>query len=82
MKEDQIIEILLIIQILGIIKEKIKVDTKQTEDLFGFDFQIDGKSVTPNEINKILKESTDLEERLKAWEASKEVGKTLKTTET
>ena len=61
-----------------IVKKKIQADTEQTEKLFGFDFKIDGKSVTPNQIDKILKESTNLKEREKAWNASKEVGKTLK----
>src|SRR5436190_2607335 len=46
--------------------------------MYRFKFQIDGKEVTPNDINKILSESKDLNERLKAWEASKEVGKALK----
>ncbi len=62
----------------SVVKEKIKADTKQTKDLFGFDFQIDGKPVSTNDIDKILDESSDLTERLKAWEASKEVGKGLK----
>lgn len=61
-----------------VVKQKIKASTKQTEDLFGFDFQIDGKSVTTNEIDAILKTSTDLNKRLEAWRASKEVGKVLK----
>ncbi|HNP18408.1 MAG TPA: M2 family metallopeptidase [Fulvivirga sp.] len=61
-----------------IVKERIKAETAQTEKLFGFDFQIDGKSVSTNDIDKILNEETDLTKRRKAWEASKEVGKTLK----
>ncbi len=61
-----------------IVKEKIKADTKQTELLYGFDFKIDGKSVTPNEIDDLLNTLTDYDERLKVWEASKEVGVVLK----
>ena len=61
-----------------IVKKKIAADTKQTEDLFGYDFQLDGKSVTTNDLDAILKTSSQLDERLKAWEASKEVGKGLK----
>ena len=30
-----------------IVKEKIAADTKQTELLYGFDFRLDGKSITP-----------------------------------
>jgi peptidyl-dipeptidase A len=61
-----------------LVKERITAETKQTEKLFGFDFKIDGKSVTTNAIDKILKESNDLTERRKAWESSKEVGVGLK----
>ena len=60
------------------VKARIKAETKQTGDLFGFDFKIDGQSVSTNEIDRRLIESTDMNERLKAWEASKEVGKALK----
>ena len=61
-----------------LVKERIAAETKQTEMLFGFQTTINGEKVSGNDINKILKESTDLEERLQAWNASKEVGKTLK----
>ena len=62
-----------------IVEERIKAETAQTEKMYGYKFSIDGKEVTPNEINKILNESKDLAERQKAWEASKAVGKELKT---
>lgn len=61
-----------------LVAKKIAAETEQTRNLFGFDFQINGKSVSTNDIDKILKESNDLDQRLEAWEASKEVGKTLK----
>lgn len=61
-----------------IVKARIAAEAAQTEKLFGFNFQIDGKAVTTNGIDNILKTSNDLNERLRAWEASKEVGKTLK----
>ena len=61
-----------------VIQQKIEAETEQTRNLFGFDFQIDGESVSTNDIDNILKKSDDLDERLKAWESSKEVGKTLK----
>ncbi|MGH7452568.1 MAG: M2 family metallopeptidase [bacterium] len=61
-----------------LVKARIKAETEQTEKLFGFDFKIDGKSVTTNAIDEILKKETDLSGRLKVWEASKEVGKVLK----
>ena len=61
-----------------IVKARIAAEAAQTEKLFGFNFQIAGKAVTTNEIDNILKTSNDLNERLRAWEASKDVGKTLK----
>ncbi len=61
-----------------LVKERIAAETAQTEKLYGFDFKIDGKSVTPNQIDDILRTSNDAAERRKAWEASKEVGKVLK----
>ncbi len=61
-----------------VVKDLIKSGTAQTEKMYGFKFTIDGKEVTPNDINKILSESKDLNERLKAWQASKEVGVALK----
>lgn len=61
-----------------VVKERIKAETSQTEKLFGFDFKIDGKSVTTNDIDEILKSETNLDKRLVAWQESKEVGKILK----
>ncbi|KAA3650198.1 MAG: peptidase [Bacteroidetes bacterium] len=62
-----------------LVKERIAAETKQTELLFGFETTIDGKPASGNDINAILKDSKNLNDRLKAWEASKEVGKTLKS---
>ncbi len=61
-----------------LVKERIKAETNQTQALFGYDFKLNGKSVTTNEIDDILKEEDDLGKRLAAWEASKEVGVELK----
>jgi len=61
-----------------LVKSRIKAETAQTEKLFGFDFKIDGKSVTTNAIDDILKKENNVAQRQKAWEASKEVGKVLK----
>ncbi|OFY85577.1 MAG: peptidase [Bacteroidetes bacterium RIFCSPLOWO2_12_FULL_35_15] len=61
-----------------VVKARIKAETKQNQDLFGFDFRIDGKSVSTNDIDGILADETNMSKRLKAWEASKEVGKGLK----
>ena len=61
-----------------IVKEKIEADIKQTELLYGFDYKIDGKSVSTNEIDVKLKTENNVKERLKVWEASKDVGIGLK----
>lgn len=61
-----------------IVKARIKAETEQNQKLFGYDFKINGDPVTTNDIDRILKEESNLAMRLKAWEASKEVGKELK----
>ena len=61
-----------------LVKEKIKASIAQTEKLFGYSFTLNEKPVTTNEIDEILRKENDLNTRLKAWEASKEVGKELK----
>jgi peptidyl-dipeptidase A len=61
-----------------IVKARIKAETIQNEKLYGFDFKIDGESVTTNDIDEILKTETDLDRRLAAWRSSKEVGRGLK----
>jgi peptidyl-dipeptidase A len=61
-----------------VVDETIKVNTEQVEKLFGFTFKVEEKELTPNEIDALLIESTDLKERRRVWESSKEVGKVLK----
>ncbi len=62
----------------SLVKERIKAETAQTEQLFGFDFKLRGKPVTTNDLDDILKAETNIEKRLAAWQESKEVGKVLK----
>lgn len=64
--------------VADVVKERIRAENAQTEKLFGFDFKVDGRSVSANDIDKALREETDLAKRLKVWEASKEVGIGLK----
>ncbi len=64
--------------VADLVKERIKAETDQVEKLYGYDFQLDGKSVTTNDLDKILREENDVAKRLAAWRASKEVGKGLK----
>ncbi len=60
------------------VKARIKAETDQTAKLYGFNYAIDGKPVTTNNIDSILRVETDINKRLKAWNTSKEVGKNLK----
>jgi peptidyl-dipeptidase A len=56
----------------------VEANAKQNEALYSFDFEVEGRKVTPNEISRMLVEETDVAERLKVWNASKEIGKGLK----
>lgn len=60
------------------VKQLISASAAQTQILYGFDFKIKGKSVSKNDINNILTSDASLQEKLDAWNASKEVGKELK----
>lgn len=64
--------------IADVVKQRIKAESEQTQKLFGFQYSINGKKVSTNEIDDILKNEKDLNKRLQAWEASKAVGTTLK----
>jgi peptidyl-dipeptidase A len=64
--------------VADVVKERIDAQTQQTEKLYGFTYKVDGKEVSPNDIDRLLRESTDIKQRLKVWNASKEVGKELK----
>jgi peptidyl-dipeptidase A len=61
------------------VKERIKAETDQIAKLYGFNYIIDGKPVTTNNIDSILRVETNVAKRLSAWNTSKEVGRNLKT---
>lgn len=61
-----------------LVKRRIAAETAQVETLFGFDFKLDGKSLSANDIDNQLADSVDPRQRQRLWEASKEVGKVLK----
>jgi len=60
------------------VKLRISAETEQTRALFGFDFKLNGKSVSTNQIDSILNKSDNIQDRLEAWQTSKEVGRVLK----
>jgi peptidyl-dipeptidase A len=66
------------VAVSDLVKKRIKVETEAVEKLYGYDFQIDGTSVTTNQIDDILRGETDLDKRLAAWETSKGVGRNLR----
>jgi peptidyl-dipeptidase A len=61
-----------------VVRRRIAAEAAQTEDMYGFEFRLRGRPITPNEIARLLRESTDLRQRLAVWEASKAVGPVLK----
>ncbi len=61
-----------------LVKQRIAAETAQKEKLDGFRFQLDGKPLTPNEIDTGLKNETNLDQRKRIWEASKEIGAVLR----
>jgi peptidyl-dipeptidase A len=64
--------------VADLVKKRIKAENDQVQRLYGFQYMIGDKKVSANDIDDMLKNETDVSKRLAAWEASKEVGKTLK----
>ncbi len=62
-----------------VVKARIKAENDQTRQLYGYQYMLNGKKISTNYIDSVLKKENDINNRLAAWEASKEVGKTLKT---
>ncbi|MCI5056171.1 MAG: M2 family metallopeptidase [Flavobacteriales bacterium] len=61
-----------------VVDQLIKANNAQTESLYGYSFMLDGKEISPNQIDSILDGSNDLKQRLAVWKSSKDVGKGLK----
>lgn len=62
-----------------LIDEKIAAEASQTKKLYGYKYKLKGKEISTNDIDKILAGNAKLPQKLDAWNASKEIGKTLKT---
>ncbi len=58
-----------------LIEEIIKLSTKVEEKFATFRAKLDGHSITDNEIDDLLKDSTDNAELETVWKASKSIGK-------
>lgn len=59
-------------------RERIAAETLQASLLNGYTWKVDGKPITANDIDGVLATSSDLAQRRKVWEASKENGAILK----
>ncbi|MBC6698616.1 M2 family metallopeptidase [Hymenobacter sp. BT190] len=64
--------------IADVVKRRIKAEAAQTEKLYGFDYKYAGKSVTTNDLDELLRKEKNPLKRQQIWEASKEIGPTLK----
>lgn len=61
-----------------IVDKRIAAENEQSSRLYGYKFTVDGKAINTSYVDSVLTSSNNLVERLKVWEASKEVGKGLK----
>jgi peptidyl-dipeptidase A len=61
-----------------LVKARIEAETQQASILNGFEFKLNGKPITVNEIDNQLSTNRNLTERKAIWEASKESGVALK----
>ncbi|MEY2504693.1 MAG: peptidyl-dipeptidase, partial [Verrucomicrobiota bacterium] len=61
-----------------LVAKRVAAETKQSSILNSFEFKLNGKTVTANDIDNLLEKSTDLAERKAVWEASKQSGPALK----
>lgn len=62
----------------GLVAARIEAETKQASTLNSFEFRLQDKPITPNQIDTILQTSTNLAERRAVWETSKQSGPALK----
>lgn len=62
-----------------VVGKRIKAENLQMEKLYGFTYLVDSIPVTTGDIDESLRTLNVPSERLKWWEASKEVGKELNT---
>src|SRR6476659_9251316 len=61
-----------------LVTKRVEAETKQASILNSFEFKLNGKTITANDIDNRLEKSTDLAERKAVWEASKQSGPALK----
>ncbi|MGK2961037.1 MAG: M2 family metallopeptidase [Gemmatimonadaceae bacterium] len=64
--------------VADVVRRRIAADAAQNEKLYGYRFTVAGREVTPNQIDSVLRNSSDIADRRAYWEASKAIGPTLK----
>ncbi|MEP7071924.1 MAG: M2 family metallopeptidase [Verrucomicrobiota bacterium] len=62
-----------------LVAQRVEAETKQASLLNSFEFKMNGRAITANQIDDILQKSGDLTERKAAWETSKQSGPALKS---
>jgi len=62
----------------ALVAQRIAAEAAQTEKLYGYQFTLRGKPITANAIDDSLRTIRALPARLTVWQASKEIGPTLK----
>ncbi|KTD13647.1 zinc-dependent metallopeptidase [Legionella gratiana] len=65
-------------EVADLVKKRIKAEVEQIYKLYGYQYILDGKKIGIHDIDYILKKEIILNKRLSAWDASKQVGPTLK----
>ncbi len=61
-----------------LVEARIAAETAQASVMNGFQFRLGGSNVVANDLDRILTQSRNLENRRAAWEASKQTGPALK----
>ncbi len=64
--------------VADVVKRRIKAETQQTEQLYGYEYRLGGKKVSTNQLDEELRRERNPTKRLAAWEASKAIGPTLR----
>ncbi len=64
--------------VADVVRRRIAADAAQNEKLYGYRFTVAGREVTPNQIDSVLRNSSNMADRRAYWEASKAIGPTLK----
>jgi peptidyl-dipeptidase A len=59
-------------------RARVAAEVQQQTLQDGYTYHLDGKPVTANDLDDVLTQSRDLAARLRAWDASKEIGRPLR----